>query len=154
MKETIRIADQLQRSYAGGAWHGPSLRQVLAGVDARRAAAHPVPHAHSIWELVLHVTTWNRAVLRRVEGRSVRVSAAENFPKVTDTSAAAWKRAQQALADAHRALHRAVRRIPDSRLGRKVPGKPQTVYFMLHGLVQHNIYHAGQMALLKKARRQ
>lgn len=153
MKETARLADQLQRSYAGRAWHGPSLRQVLAGVDARRAAAHPVRHTHSIWELVLHVTTWNRAVLRRVEGRNIRVSAAENFPKVTDTGPAAWKQALTSLADAHRALHRAIVRLPDSRLGRKVPGKPHSLYFMLHGLVQHNLYHAGQMALLKKAGR-
>ena len=153
MKEATRIADQLQRSYVGGAWHGPSLRQVLAGADARRAAAHPIPHAHCIWELVLHVTAWNRAVLRRVEGQSTRVSAAENFPKVTDTSPVAWKRALGDLADAHRALHRALLRLPDSRLGRKVAGRPQSLYFMLHGLVQHNIYHAGQMALLKKARK-
>jgi uncharacterized damage-inducible protein DinB len=92
-------------------------------------------------------------VLRRLEGRSARVSAAENFPKVTDTSPAAWKQALTSLAGAHRALHQAVARLPDSRLGRKVPGKPQTLYFMLHGLVQHNIYHAGQMAVLKKATR-
>ncbi len=153
MEEISRIADQLQRSYAGGAWHGPALRQVLAGVTARQAAAHPVRGVHSIWELTLHVTAWNRAVLRRVEGRSARVSAAENFPKLTDTSATAWKQAQQALADAHRALHRAILRLPDSRLGRTVPGRPHSLCFTLHGLVQHNIYHAGQMALLKKAAR-
>ena len=153
MTETKRIADQLRRAYAGEAWHGPALRQVLAGVDARRAAARPIRNSHSIWELVLHVTAWNRAVLRRVEGHSARLSATGNFPMVTDTSPVAWKRTLGGLADAHRALHRAVLRLPDSRLTKKTPGRPHSLYVTLHGLVQHNIYHAGQMALLKKAGR-
>ena len=66
MREVDRIADQLKRAYAGPAWHGPSLSELLKEVDAQRAAAHPLPGTHSIWELVLHIAAWDTAVSRRL----------------------------------------------------------------------------------------
>lgn len=80
MTEASRIADQLNRAFSGDAWHGDSLLEVLEGVGADRAAARPVPDAHSIWELVLHITAWDRAVLRRFDGTAVELADAENFP--------------------------------------------------------------------------
>ncbi len=151
--EPQRIADQLHRAYAGGAWHGPALRQLLHGVSAKQAAARPVRGAHTIWELVLHITAWNRAVLRRTQGKATSLSPAENFPAMPRATTANWKQAQAALRAAQQDLHHAVSALPDSRLKKIVPGKRYSVYFMLHGLVQHDLYHAGQIALLKKAKR-
>ena len=91
MKETARIADELHRTFYGGAWHGDSLFKILRGVSAAQAAARPIKNAHSIWELVLHIAAWDGAVRKRMTGVSVRLSAAENFPAVTETSAAAWQ---------------------------------------------------------------
>src|ERR1700688_996474 len=92
MAEGGRIADQLRRAFEGEAWHGDSLFEILTGVTAARAAARPVANAHSIWELVLHVAAWDSAVLRRFDGGAVELSDAENFPRVTDGSEAAWGR--------------------------------------------------------------
>lgn len=153
MSEAKRIADQLHRAYAGGAWHGPALRQVLRGVTAKQAAARPIPGAHSIWELVLHITAWTLAIRRRALGEAVELSPRQNFPPVGKATPAAWRKTQQALAAAHRQLERTVARLPEARLSKTVPGRKHTVYFMLHGMVQHDLYHAGQIALLKKARR-
>ena len=153
MKETARIADQLRHAFEGHAWHGPALLKLLAGVDATTAAAHPLPDAHSIWELVLHIAAWDDAVNRRiVQRRSLNISAAKNFPPVKDKSPTAWKAAIAHLKKAHEELLITVSRMSDARLTEPVPGKNYNIYFMLHGVVQHELYHAGQIALLKKAR--
>ena len=151
--ESKRIADQLQRAYAGGAWHGPALRELLSGITAKQAAARPLRDAHTIWELVLHITAWKGAVLRRMQGKALSLSPAENFPPMPRATPANWKVTLAALRAAHTDLHRAISALPDSRLKRIVPGKRYSLYFMLHGLVQHDLYHAGQIALLKKAKR-
>ena len=151
--EAARIADQLRRAFDGEAWHGDSLFEILEGVTAAQAAARPIAGAHTIWELVLHIAAWDDAVLRRFAGVAVELSDAENFPPVTDTSEAAWHEALTRVRRTHHDLIAAVNELPDSRLYEMVPGKEgahYTFYYMLHGVVQHELYHAGQIALLKK----
>ncbi len=153
MAEATRIADQLSRAFAGEAWHGDSVFEILEGVSAAQAAARPIKDAHTIWELVLHVAAWDGAVLRRMGGTAVALSDAENFPAVTEASEAAWRNALAEVRRVHEALAAAVAALPDSRLYEMVPGKEgahYTFYYMLHGVVQHELYHAGQIALLKK----
>jgi len=157
MSETTRIADQLRRAFRGEAWHGDSLFEILNGIAAAQASAHPIKGAHSIWELVLHIAAWDGAVRRRVAGQSVSLSDEQNFPPVVDASEGAWKRALEHARKAHEELVEAVAAFPDERLSEKVPGKSNepdwyNFYYMLHGVVQHELYHAGQIALLKKAR--
>jgi len=156
MSETARIADQLRRAFSGEAWHGDSLLEILNGVAAAQAAARPVKHAHSIWELVLHVTAWDSAVRRRMAGEAVALSDEQNFPSVMDSSEGAWRRAVENAQRVHNELVEAVVAFPDERLSDRVPGKLNepdwyNFYYMLHGVVQHELYHAGQIALLKKA---
>jgi len=151
--EAARIADQIRRAFDGGAWHGDSLFEILEGVTAGRAAARPIEGGHTIWELVLHVAAWDGAVLRRLGGAAVELSDAENFPPVTDASAAGWRAALAQVRRGHEELVAAVASLPDSRFDDMVPGKEgahYTFYYMLHGVVQHELYHAGQIALLKK----
>ena len=152
--EASRIADQLRRAFDGDAWHGDSLFEILEGVTAARATAHPIAGAHSIWELVLHIVAWDGAVRRRFGGVAVELSDAENFPRVTDASEAAWRSAQVQARRVHEELVAAVAGLSDSRLYEMVPGKQgahYTFYYMLHGVAQHELYHTGQIALLKKA---
>jgi uncharacterized damage-inducible protein DinB len=151
MEEIHRIDDQLRRAFEGHAWHGPSMREVVADVTAERAAARPVSGAHSIWEIVLHVTAWQVGVRRRVEGERLELSPHEDWPPVTDTSEAAWRQALATLERTHTELRSTASRLADSRLQEKVTGQDHSVYMTLHGLIQHNLYHAGQIALLKKA---
>ena len=153
MTETARIADQLRHAFEGGAWHGPSVLELLADVDAATAAAHPLPDVHSIWELVLHIAAWDDAVNRRIVTRkAVKLTDAQNFPPVKDKSRVAWNEALAGLEKTHVGLARTVAALPDARLTERVPGKSYNLYFMLHGVTQHELYHAGQIAILKKTR--
>ena len=156
MSETARIADQLRRAFHGDAWHGDSLLEILDGIVAAQAAARPLKHAHTIWELVLHITAWDAAVRRRLAGETVDLSDEQSFPSVMDPSEGAWRRAVENAKRVHNELIEAVVAFPDDRLSEKVPGKPgepdsYNFYYMLHGAAQHELYHAGQIALLKKA---
>src|SRR5262245_12817840 len=126
--EASRLADQIRRAFEGEAWHGDSLEELLADVAAARASAHPIKSAHSIWELVLHISAWDNAVIRRISGTAVELSDKENFPKVSATSAAAWKRTVEAAKQTHQTLVAAVDSFPDERLRDKVAGKKEPYY--------------------------
>jgi uncharacterized damage-inducible protein DinB len=151
MSEAARIADQLRRAFNGSAWHGPALLELLEDVDAATAAAKPLRNVHSIWELTLHVAAWDGAILRRLAGEKLQLSASQNFPRVGKPTEAAWRKTVAHLKRTHETLVRTVASLPDSRLWDRVPGKRYDFYFMLHGLTQHELYHAGQIAILKKA---
>lgn len=154
MNETERIHGQLERALYGEAWHGPALREILEGLTAEEAAAQPVPAAHSIWEIALHLTAWGEIVRRRLAGEAIlEIPPEQDWPGIGERSEAAWKRAAERLVRAHVELAEAIRQLPDTRLEEAVPGRDDTVYVMLHGAIEHALYHAGQMAILKKAAR-
>jgi uncharacterized damage-inducible protein DinB len=153
MSETARMAEQLRRAFAGDAWHGDALFEVLEGVTAAQAAARPIPRAHTIWELVLHIAAWDGAVVGRLGGAAVNLSDAENFPPVTDSSEEAWRLTLERVRRVHNELVLTVASFPDLRLDEIIPGNQSphcSFYSMLHGVVQHELYHAGQIALLKR----
>jgi len=153
MSETDRIWDQLQRSFEGNdAWRCPSLRDLLAAVTAPQAAARPIAGAPTIWELLLHTTVYENVVRRRVLGETVETLPDEEaWPKPTDMSAAAWLQAKLDFGEARRALRQAVASFPETRLGETVPGREYSYYVMLHGAVEHALYHAGQIEMLMVA---
>jgi len=153
MSETERIWDELQRSFEGGdAWRCPSLRDLLAAVSAPQAAARPIAGAPTIWELLLHATVYEDVARRRLLGESVDTLPDETaWPQPGDTSAAAWLQAKLDFGEARRALRQAVASFPEARLGETVPGREYTCYVMLHGVVEHALYHAGQIEMLMVA---
>jgi uncharacterized damage-inducible protein DinB len=151
--ESALLADQLRRAFEGDAWHGPALLELLAHIDAPTAAMHPIKDVHSIWELVLHIAAWDDAVNRRIVlGKALELQDEENFPPVKDKSSAEWKKAVDHVKKAHKQLLMTVEGLPDQRLTEQVPGKTYNIRFMLEGVAQHELYHAGQIAILKKAR--
>ena len=157
MSETERIADQLRRGFDGDAWYGPSLADALAGVPAEQAARSS-PDAHSIWEIVLHVTAWENAVRTRLETGLVALPAEGDWPAVTDTSERGWSETLALLERGHRELTETVARLSDDRLEQTLgqerdrpTGGGVSVYTTIHGIIQHTAYHTGQIALLKKA---
>ena len=91
------IADQISRAFRGESWHGPSVLEVLAGVSAEDAVAHPIAGAHSIWEIVLHMVSGYRLVLRRVRGERAQLSPEEEWPPVVERSLEAWRESQHTL---------------------------------------------------------
>ncbi len=150
LSEPGRIADQLRRAFDGDAWHGPAVLELLAEVDAATAAARPLPDVHSIWELVLHVAAWDGAALRRLSGEKFQPKGAANFPAVTNPTPGAWRKAVAEMTRTHQLLVKTVAGLPESRLRDRVPGKRYDFYHLLHGVAQHELYHAGQIAILKK----
>ncbi len=150
MNEVRRIQDQLKYAFEGPAWHGKSLRELLDGVDAALAAARPIAEAHSIWEIVLHIRAWNAAVLRRLQGDPAELPPEEDWPPTPSLGASSWHNTLRALDEAHRQLWSYLEALDDRQLELQAAGNNYTVYYMLHGLIHHNLYHAGQIALLKK----
>jgi len=150
--EAENIADQLERAFEGDAWHGSSISEILADVSAERAAARPLPETHSIWEIVLHTTVWQRTVRERLQGRPIgSVPDEEDWPLVADTSTAAWAEVVRDLRAEYELLRAEALKRTDRGLAETTEGQRYTVYQMLHGVVQHILYHAGQIAILKKA---
>ncbi|MBX0291168.1 DinB family protein [Hymenobacter sp. HSC-4F20] len=160
MKQTELLLDQLRRAFDGDAWAGPSLQATVSGTSAAQAAAHPVVGAHSIWEIVLHLDTWLQIVRQRLEtNQLIGPTDEQNWPPLPPTpDETSWQQAQAHLHAAHEQLLGAVARLQDTDLDRYLEAQPEyaagtpgTYYVLLHGLVQHNLYHAGQIALLRKA---
>lgn len=150
MSEVRRIRSQLRRAFEGEAWHGPSLMELLADVAAASAAAKPIAGAHSIWELVLHVTFWEEVSRRRLEGDDTKYQAEDGLFTVTDSCEEGWKEALEKLKSTNEALREAIAKLDDSQLDEIAAGQEYSIYFLLHGVIQHDLYHAGQIALLKK----
>jgi uncharacterized damage-inducible protein DinB len=154
MREIDRILDQMDRAFSGDAWHGPSLMSALEGLSAEDASKHAIPGAHSIWELVHHMGSWNQIVLHRLRGDDVEVTSERDWPPVWEVSEALWQRAVENLSESHQRLRDFVRSIPDDQLDtkdQKTTGANTSRYVVLHGVIQHNLYHAGQIAILRKA---
>ena len=152
MSQIQIIVDELKRAFDGEAWHGPALMEILDGIDAKTAAARPIPAAHNAWELVLHLTAWEGVIIQRLQGKKATVSGADNFPRISDSSGQAWQDAVGNLRQTHNELINTVSSLPESKLKEIVPGKDYDVRFMLFGAVQHTAYHGGQIALLKRSR--
>jgi uncharacterized damage-inducible protein DinB len=151
MNQIEFIGDQWRRAYAGEAWHGPSLQEILAGVTAEQALARPIAEGHCIWELTMHIGVWMSAARRRLAGDTVQPTPQEDWPLIDGGSPAAWQQTLAALQQEHTQLQAAICSLPESSLENQTPGKNYSLAFLLHGVVQHNLYHAGQIALLKKA---
>jgi uncharacterized damage-inducible protein DinB len=127
---------------------------LLSEVPVDLAPAKPLEHAHSIWEIVLHIAAWQRTAARRLQGEAVELSPAEDWPEVLDVSDAAWKLAIKNLRESYDALKKSIAQLSDDKLlATKVPNREHDYYFLLHGVIQHNFYHAGQIGLLKKSSR-
>ncbi|HJV21820.1 MAG TPA: DinB family protein [Holophagaceae bacterium] len=146
--ECARLADQLERGFRGGAWHGPALGEVLAGVEAPLAGWRPAPGFHTIADLVGHLTYWMGETAHRMGG--VESQPGPDWPRDETLTATAWKGQLAELEAAYRSLQGALGALDDSRLEDAVPGADPTIRGLLLGTLQHNAYHSAQMALLRK----
>ena len=151
MRETERIVDQLNRAFLGQAWHGPAVLEILNGVTAEQALARPLDGGHSIWELALHIEAWQRGCLLRLPGDRAQLTDAEDWPEVNGSDDRAWKQVRESIQRAHEALASAISLVDESRLEQPIIKGMSSVYVTLHGIIQHSLYHAGQIAILKKA---
>lgn len=151
MREVNRILDQMDRAFSGDAWHGPSLMSLVDGVSAEDASKHSVHAAHSVWELVNHIAAWNTIVCHRLAGDAPKVTPEMDWPPVWEISDVEWKRSLEHLAESRARLRAAVEKLHQGELDEKWGAKEESRYVLIHGLIQHDLYHAGQIAILKKA---
>jgi uncharacterized damage-inducible protein DinB len=154
MSRGQRVAESIERAVSGPVWHGPSLSDLIGDVTAEQAAQHPVAGGHSIWELVLHMTAWTEIVRQRlVSTTAIEATPEQDWPAARggEQSAEEWRAAVQRLKDAHRELAADVALLDDSKLIGRVAGREHSVLAMVHGIIEHDAYHGGQIALLKRA---
>jgi uncharacterized damage-inducible protein DinB len=151
MTEIERIVNQLKRAFEGEAWHGPAVLEILEGIPAQQAAARTFKGAHSIWEIVLHIAAWERACRRRLGGERAQLTDAEDWPEVAVATEETWQQAKAELRQALEELCQAVSKLDESRLDQPIIEGMSSTYITLHGVIQHSLYHAGQIAILKKA---
>ena len=149
MTEVQRILKQHQLALHGSAWHGDAVWQILGPVTPEQAHARPLATAHTIWELVEHMTYWESTVCRRLQMLEPLPESEFNFPRMPAPSAANWQAALQRLRESNAEFHEIVQGLDDSDLEKPLSSAQNTVYVELHGVIQHHLYHAGQIALLR-----
>jgi uncharacterized damage-inducible protein DinB len=151
--ECYRMADQLRRAFEGNAWHGPAVNELLADVSAMQAVARPIGSAHSIWELLLHIEAWERVAIGAISGTAMPkpMPPEQDFPRIAHEGETAFATAKDLLFKVTQQLAAAIERFDANRLEDTVPGRSYDFYHLFHGMTQHALYHAGQIALLKKA---
>jgi hypothetical protein len=150
MNAMSTVADQLEQLHDGPAWHGPSLREALEGVDAALAARRPADAAHNIWELVGHIAVWEEVSARWLRGEAIEeLTPGENFP-AAGGGEAAWRALRERSDRANRALRNAIHDFPPSRLDEIVPGRDYTFATLIRGVPFHSVYHAGQIVVLRR----
>jgi hypothetical protein len=157
MQERDRIARELRAALDGDPWHGWPVLRILEGLDHQGALARPIASAHNSWELVLHMTSWAREVARRLAGHVPEEPREGDWPEVKGSTEEAWREAIEDLRRSHEELLRGLSAFPDERLDERIGGERNltlgigvTWEAMIHGVAQHDAYHAGQIALIRK----
>lgn len=153
MSEATTIAAMMKSIEHGPAWHGPSMADLLGGVTATEAAQKPIAHAHSIWEILLHINAWQNYVVS-VEGGGAAAFLADaaDWPPVPESASdSEWEATQRRFEGGSQEIRELVVHFDESRMHANVPGRDFPFKVLLHGVVHHNLYHCGQIALLRKA---
>ncbi len=152
MGESVRLADQLRKALHGDGWYGPSWREVLDGLGVSDALRRPVSQGHTIGEIVLHTITWHEVARERLGGENPpQPTPEEDFPKTAFANESEWKAATENLFATGNALAETIAGFPDSRLDEERANNAGTWYQLACGMLQHDLYHLGQVSLLKKA---
>ena len=149
-KEIQNLVSLLKQTYEKGAWHGPSVKQGLENISDEQAFSR-LPDTHSIIELVAHMAAWRIYVVEKLKGNAAyKVTDELNFPQLTD-----WKQAVQQLDESQAQLIAAIEKFPEEKLREKVAGfiDAYSYYTLLHSIIHHDLYHTGQIILIKKATR-
>ena len=145
----------LKSTTEGPAWHGPATLEVLKDISPEKAVARPIENAHTIWELLLHMNAWQRYTLRALYSEEVGdpqdMAEDENWPAIETETQEAWDRSVLDFQTVNVGIRSLLDGMSDDSLEETVPGRDFAMKVLVHGVAQHNLYHAGQISLLKKA---
>lgn len=148
-----RIKSQFIGIYDGEPWYGDPIVKILKGISAQQAAAYPIPGAHSIWEIVLHLISWRRFGIEKLKGNAaydVEWDSKEEWPAIPEVTGGNWAQTLAALAKSQMQILELLDAVEAEALERQVPPRTYSLHFLLQGIIQHDLYHAGQISMLKK----
>jgi uncharacterized damage-inducible protein DinB len=151
MSDIDRILGRYDEVLHGAAWHGDPMWQILEGISAEHAAARPLPQAHTIWEIVMHMIFWEDVVIRRLAGERAGLVEELNFPAMPSGTEENWQQTLDRLRDSNRRFRQALSVLDAAKLFQLSAAGKRTFHGEAHGLIEHHVYHLGQIAMLKKA---
>jgi hypothetical protein len=150
MDEVKFLRDQIIKTFNGDSWHGPNLINTLAGIDYNQAKYRPIGERHTIWELTDHITFWIEEVWKSIKNHSpLNPGKKLDWPKMGNTESE-WRQSVNRIEAAVNLTLDALLEWTDEDLVEQVPGETYTYKNMLHGMLHHNLYHIGQINLLKR----
>jgi uncharacterized damage-inducible protein DinB len=158
MSVRANLSQKLLTVWNGEPWYGSSSSAILKGVTAAEALAHPLPGAQSIWETLLHITAWTEETTSRMNGAESKAPARGDWPAVKGSTQDEWIAAQTDLLNARKALLAAIEKSHEESMFLQVPKKDDPMHAngatradTVSGLADHDVYHLGQIAILKKS---
>lgn len=151
MSELNRILNHYDGVLGSDPWYGEPVWKVLEGISAQAAAARPLPATHTIWELVSHMTFWEGVVKQRLAGRRAGLVEELNFPPMPEPTEENWRKALDEFRAGNRAFREALEKLDPAKLEQRTAAGKRTYYDEAHGIIEHHVYHLGQIAMLKKA---
>jgi uncharacterized damage-inducible protein DinB len=151
-EEIKRIYKNIAALYDGQPWYGDNISSILAGVSAQMASQRPSKLNHSIAEIMSHLTAWHYFVIEKLKGNEAYEvwDTALNWQSVAALSDGEWQKVKDDLQKSYALLLQQIEQMPESLLTSVVSGRKYNFRLMLQGIAQHDIYHAGQMAIIKK----
>jgi uncharacterized damage-inducible protein DinB len=150
MSDVERIRKHYDGVLNGNAWHGDPVWQVLDGISAQQAAARPLPAAHTIWEIVMHMIFWEGVVTRRLAGNRAGLVDELNFPAMPAVTEENWRKTLDDFRTSNESLRQALAKLDPAKLNDLSAAGKRTYYGEAHGIIEHHVYHLGQIVLLKK----
>jgi uncharacterized damage-inducible protein DinB len=151
MSELKRILNHYDGVLNGDAWHGDAVWKILETIPAQTAAARPLPGTHTIWELVSHITFWEGVVTKRLAGLRAGLVEELNFPPMPAATDENWKTTLDEFRASNRTFREALAKLDPAKLEQLTAAGKRTYYDEAHGIIEHHVYHLGQIAMLKKA---
>ncbi|WP_348798881.1 DinB family protein [Flavobacterium adhaerens] len=150
MSERKRILNLYQSIYNGNPWLEVTLVNTLKDITAEQAYRKTNPKLNTIWEIVNHLIQWRRNILRRMQGETITTPEHNYFVPILDPSEAAWEQSLQSLAKTQELWNSYFEKLEDSDLEKIYTNNGHSYYEHIHGIIQHDIYHLGQIVILKK----
>jgi uncharacterized damage-inducible protein DinB len=150
MTEIQQLVQRYDQTMSGDAWYGDPVWKILQGIDSSCAAAQLIHGTHNIWQLVMHMEFWESIAARRFSGPVIPEEAG-NFPPTPSVDEAEWQKTLERFRTSNREFRQAISLLDSNSLDKNTPGGQRSFRYELVGVIEHHIYHAGQIALLKKA---
>ena len=148
--ETERVKKLFENLYGGNPWLDITLRGTLSAIPAEKAAIKPLSGGNSIWEITNHMISWRETVLQRIQGEAIATPADNYIRPVTDLSEQAWQETLIKLDESQKQWAVFLTNFRDGALGDISPENGHTHYEHIHGIIQHDAYHLGQIVLIAK----